>query len=112
MATDLSEIGASQFPLWCKGPSPITTKLLALGGALNVPVSCGGVAVQPGDAVLADENGVLILDPSDVKRVCEIALSMQANEVELLARIDAGEALGTLSGATDMIEAAMSGGES
>ena len=108
MATDLSEIRDAEFPLWCRGPSSITTKLLAFGGALNVPVSCGGVAVKPGDAVLADENGVLVLDPADVTEVCDVALSMQTNEKELLARIDAGEMLGTLSGATEMIEAAIS----
>ena len=71
-------------------------------------MSCGGVAVKPGDAVLADENGVLVLDPADVTEVCDVALSMQTNEKELLARIDAGEMLGTLSGATEMIEAAIS----
>ncbi len=59
--TDLTEIEDSDFPLWCRGMSPITTRLYNLGGTLNVPVSCGGVTVKPGDAIIADESGVLVL---------------------------------------------------
>ncbi len=106
MATDLAEVRRRDMPLWCRGPSPITTKLLALGGALNVPVSCGGVVVEPGDAVLADESGVLVLKPAEVDTVAERALGMQQRELQILERIDAGEPLGTISGATARIETA------
>ena len=47
LATDFSEIRRCEMPLWCRGPSPITTKLLGLEGAFNVPVSVGGQAVTP-----------------------------------------------------------------
>ena len=107
MATDLGEVRRNDMPLWCRGPSPITTKLLALDGALNVPVSCGGVAVAPGDAILADESGVLVLKPDEVEAVSERALGMQQREIETLRRIDGGEALGTISGASARIEAAV-----
>ncbi len=107
VATDFAEVRRHDLPLWCRGPSPITTKLLALGGGLNVPVSCGGVAVLPGDAVLADESGVLVLKPDEVEAVAERALAMQRREVEVLERLDAGEALPSISGATAKIEAAM-----
>ena len=53
--TDLTEIEDSDFPMWCRGMSPITTRLYNLGGTLNLPVSCGGVTVSPGDAIIADE---------------------------------------------------------
>ena len=61
--TDLAEIEASAFPVWARGIAPITTRLYDLGGYLNVPVSCGGAVVMPGDAVLADDSGVLVLPP-------------------------------------------------
>lgn len=109
MATDIAEIRSHRMPLWCRGPSPITTKLLALGGDLNVPVSCGGVAVAPGDAVLADESGVLILKPQEIDAVADRALDMQAREVTLLKRIDEGERLPEITGATAKIEGAMAG---
>ena len=57
VATDFNEVRRCEMPIWCRGPSPITTKLLGLEGAFNVPVSVGGQTVSPGDAVLADESG-------------------------------------------------------
>lgn len=82
-ATDFNEVRRVGMPLWRLGPSPITTKLLGLEGTLNGPVSAGGVPVEPGDAVLADESGVLFLKPSQAEEVADRALAMQAREVEL-----------------------------
>ena len=105
--TDPAEIRANGVPTWCRGVSPITTKLLALGGALNAEVSCGGVAVRPGDAILADESGVLVLDPGDVVAVARTAIAMQEEEVADLARLRAGEKAPDITGVTAVIEAAM-----
>jgi regulator of RNase E activity RraA len=104
-ATDIGEIRRCDMPVWCRGPSPITTKLLALEGALNVPVSVGGVAVMPGDAVLADESGVLFLKPDQVEAVADRAIGMQEREIEVLARLVAGEKLPEISGATKLVMA-------
>jgi len=106
-ATDFAEVREIDMPLWCLGPSPITTKKLAIDGQLNVPVSCGGVTVNPGDAMLADESGVLVLDPADIERVANRALELQAAEPMTVARILAGEKMGDVTGATKLIEAAM-----
>ena len=102
-ATDFSEIRRMGMPLWCRGPSPITTKLLNLEGTLNAPVSVGGVAVEPGDAVLADESGVLFLKPWQIEEVADRALEMQEREIGLLARLQKGEKLPDISGATEMV---------
>jgi len=102
-ATDFGEIRAHELPLWCRGPSPITTRLYAHGGAMNVPVAVGGVVVRPGDAVLADENGIVVLDPGEVTRWCDVALAEQEEEVPFNDDLKKGARLGTLSGATDMI---------
>ncbi|RMF36364.1 MAG: RraA family protein, partial [Alphaproteobacteria bacterium] len=98
--TDRSEIEEAGFAIWSRGASPITTKLLALGGAMNAPVSCGGVAVQPGDLILADESGVIVLDPAEAEAVADRALEMQAREPVTFARLKAGERLGDISGAS------------
>jgi len=103
-ATDFSEIRRCDMPMWCRGPSPITTKLLGLEGAFNVPVTVGGQTVSPGDAVLADESGVLVLRPADVEAVAKRALGMQEREITTLKRIHAGEKLADISGATRLIE--------
>lgn len=105
--TDLSEIRESDFPVWCRGLSPITSRLYNLGGALNLPVSCGGVVVRPGDAILADESGVLVLQPEEVETVAAEALARQARSLERQAQVKAGKKLGDLSGATAMVLAAL-----
>jgi regulator of RNase E activity RraA len=105
--TDPAEVRANGVPVWSRGVSPITTKLLALGGRLNVPVSCGGIVVRPGDAVLADECGVLVLAPSEVRAVADRALAMQDEEAGELAQLRAGVKVPALTGASDKINAAM-----
>jgi 4-hydroxy-4-methyl-2-oxoglutarate aldolase len=108
LATDFSEVRRREMPLWCRGPSPITTKLLALEGAFNVPVTVGGQVVSPGDAVLADESGVVVLKPDQVEAVARRAIGMQEQEIVTLARIAKGEKLGDISGASKMIAEAKS----
>jgi regulator of RNase E activity RraA len=104
-ATDIGEIVRVDMPVWCRGPSPITTKLLAAEGQFNVPVTVGGQVIHPGDAVLCDESGVVVMHPEDAKAVAERAIGMQEAEVVLLNRLRAGEKLPDISGATAMVEA-------
>lgn len=104
-ATDFSEIHKVEMPIWCRGPSPITTKILGLEGALNVPVSVGGQTIHPGDAVLCDESGVVVLRPDEARAAAERAIGMQENELVLLERLRKGEKLPDISGATKLVEA-------
>jgi regulator of RNase E activity RraA len=91
--TDPEAIRQAGVPTWGRAPSACTTKLLGLGGALNVPVSVGGVAVVPGDAVLADDCGIVVLPAADIDALTEMALAEQAEEGDWLARIEAGARL-------------------
>ena len=106
MATDFGEVREYGVPLWCRGPSAITTKRLDMGGDFCVPVSCGGVTVRPGDAIVADEMGIFVLDPAEVEAVATRAIKMQDDEVGKRAQLDAGEKLPDITGVTAMIEAA------
>ncbi len=103
--TDLEEITASDFPIWCRGLAPITTRLYDLGGRLNHPVAVGGAVVMPGDAVLCDESGVLILGPHEAEAEAREAIARQARGLELQAKVAAGAKLGELSGASAKVEA-------
>jgi 4-hydroxy-4-methyl-2-oxoglutarate aldolase len=104
--TDLAEIEASQFPMWARGIAPVTTRLYDLGGYLNVPVSCGGAVVRPGDAVLADDSGVLVLPPGEVAAVVAEALHRQARGAERERAVSRdGAKLGDLTGASDKVRA-------
>jgi regulator of RNase E activity RraA len=104
--TDLEEVEASDFPLWCRGIAPITTRLYDLGGRLNKPVSVGGVVMMPGDAVLCDESGVLVLPPGEAEAEARAAIERQARGLATQERVAKGEKLGALSGATAKVVAA------
>jgi regulator of RNase E activity RraA len=91
--TDPEEIRKQGVPTWARGVSPITTKLLNLGGGFNIPVACGGVAVAPGDAVLADECGVLAVPPAELPGLIDVALADQADEGGWIEKVKAGTRL-------------------
>lgn len=110
--TDVSEIRAEDFPVWCKGPSPITTRLLGVSGAFNTPINCGGAIVNPGDAVIADESGVLIVPPGEAGALVDWALEKQAGEPKTHIRLRAGEKLGDISGATKIVMSKLANGQS
>jgi regulator of RNase E activity RraA len=103
--TDLAEIEQSRFPMWARGIAPATTRLYDLGGYLNVPVSCGGAVVQPGDAVLADDSGVVVLPPAEVRAVVAEALERQARGAERERAVSRGAKLGDLTGASEKVRA-------
>ena len=103
LVTDLGELRQYGVPVWSRGTSAVTVKTLGLGGEFCIPVSCGGVTVNPGDAILADENGILVLDPADIRQSVARALKMSQDERLTLARIDAGEKYPDIMGSTKII---------
>ena len=106
--TDFEEITASDFPMWCRGLAPITTRLYDLGGRLNHPVSIGGAVVMPGDAVLCDESGVLILGAQEAEAEAREAIARQERGLATQDKVAKGAKLGDLSGATAKVRAASS----
>jgi 4-hydroxy-4-methyl-2-oxoglutarate aldolase len=101
--TDLEEVEASDFPLWCRGIAPITTRVYDLGGRLNKPVSIGGVAVMAGDAVLCDDSGVLVLPPGEAEAEARAAIERQVRGLATQDRVAKGEKLGAISGASGKV---------
>lgn len=94
MATDVQELRETGLPVFARGTTCLTTKrVFGDGSAVNVPVTCGGVRVNPGDWVLGDANGVMVLAPEAAADVLEKALVSDAAEPALLARIASGEPL-------------------
>jgi 4-hydroxy-4-methyl-2-oxoglutarate aldolase len=65
---DLAAIRELDFPLFARG-----TCLRGTGkdkrGALNVPLSCGGVVVWPGDIVVGDESGIVVIRPEQAEEI-------------------------------------------
>lgn len=102
-ATDVQELRQYDMPVWSRGLSTVTCKPVFRQGDFCVAVSCGGVAVEPGDAILADENGVLVLKPHEIEAAAATAVAMQLEEKAVLARVAAGEKLPDINGANARI---------
>lgn len=107
VATDIGEVRKYKVPLWCRGLSAVTTKRIGLAGEFCVPVSCGGVAVNPGDVIIADECGIVVLDRAEAEAAAERAIGMQEAEATSRKRLDAGEKLPDISGATKVLQEAL-----
>lgn len=107
VVADIGEIRRYGVPVWCRGLSAITTKRIGMGGSFCVPVSCGGVSVRPGDVVIADECGVVVMDPADAEAAADRAIAMQDAEAATRARLDAGEKLPDISGASKVLAEAL-----
>ena len=107
VATDIGEVRKYKVPLWCRGLSAVTTKRIGLAGEFCVPVSCGGVAVNAGDVIIADECGIVVLDRAEAEAAAERAIGMQEAEAASRKRLDSGEKLPDISGATKVLEEAL-----
>ena len=107
--TDPGEIRNHGFALWCRGVSPLTTRVADIGGTLNKPVVCGGVVVRPGDIIIADESGIAVLGPDEALALAEAALARQAASAARMRAIDTGARLGDLSGASALVARSMKG---
>lgn len=91
--TDLVELTDLRLPVFARGVSALTTRRLNLGGAIGQPIRCGGVQVAPGDYVLADDDGVLVIPASQIEAVLERGLAATQREVETREYLLSGKTL-------------------
>jgi regulator of RNase E activity RraA len=105
--TDRQEILELGFPVFGRGISPLTTRAPGLTGELNVSVRCGGIIVNPGDIVLADDDGIVVLPPRRVAEIVAICLPREEQGRARQQRMREGVPLGELSGAHQRIDEAL-----
>ncbi|SED06486.1 RraA family protein [Paenibacillus sp. GP183] len=103
-ATDVNEIKELGLPVFSLGVSPLTTRVLGIEGEINTTISVCGVSVNPGDLIVADDDGVFVINPKDAVEYGKKALQMQESEIETKRKLDAGVSLASLTGASRFFE--------
>ena len=87
---DAAEISEMKFPLWSRAISAKGT-VKASVGSVNVPVVCAGVNVKPGDVIVADDDGVVVVDRKKAQEVARAGEEREKKEAGSRARLQKGE---------------------
>lgn len=100
---DLRYVSTCPLPVYSRHVTPragTTLRPATVGGT----VECGGVPVNPGDIVIADHDGIVVLNPADAVAHLTAAAAVMATEARVVERIDAGATLGECVGLADHVD--------
>ncbi len=95
---DVDGVAAMGFPVWATYVWPIHADK-GKGGGVNIPIVCGDVLVRPGDLVVADGDGVVVIPRGEAQTVVTAARAKMRKEAEMADAVRAGGAVWELGGA-------------
>lgn len=90
---DTPAIGAMDFPTYARGQSPNVSNQVHHPQDINVPIGCGGVAVVPGDLIVGDAEGVMVVPRGLADEVVQAAHEQEQREEFILGRIEGGSSI-------------------
>lgn len=102
---DTAELRDMQFPVWSKTVNAKGT-IKATVGSANTPVLCAGALVNPGDVVIGDDDGVVVVPAAQADAVAKAAQARETKEAATRARLQAGELGLDIYGMRDKLAAA------
>ncbi len=86
---DIKDLTAMNFPVFSRAIHAKGTIKSTLG-SVNIPVVCAGVNVNPGDVIIADDDGVVVVPAADAQKVVDAAEAREALEADKRAKLAAG----------------------
>lgn len=102
---DFDEVLELGLPVYSRGVSARTTRILGIEGAINVPITVGGVVITPGDAIFADSDGIAVLTEDEIDDIVADLRGKEGAEPAKKAEITAGLKLSEWSGAARYFQA-------
>lgn len=90
-----------KFPVFSKGVVPNVASISGYGH-VNVNIQCAGVAVSPGDIIITDENGIVVVPKSDAEKVLHKTINLLETEHILQDKIKQGATIGELVNIDDV----------
>ncbi len=108
---DVRQIRKIQFPVYARYQTPMA------GGASHIfktqiPVNCGGISVSPGDIIFGDDDGIVVMRPTEINAVLEVAESIQQIEEKVMKKMVAKTSLFLLMNFPDHYERISKGQDS
>lgn len=86
---DLATISKMNFPVFAVGVNP-QGPVKNGPGEINTTISCGGVVVRPGDIILGDADGIVVIKPEEAAEIAEKAIQVQQKEARIEQEIKNG----------------------
>jgi len=87
---DVDEVKELDYPIYARGVIPRTARGRFIQESYNKIIQCGGVQVRPGDVIMADENGVVVVPKEKVEEVLEVAKELLQKEKYIMNQLKKG----------------------